>query len=57
MKQSERHGFVSISTIAARRWSGAGEGVNVCPGTPPASSQAVIEASEEFGFGDEKLSR
>lgn len=32
-----------------------GDGANVCPGTPSASFQAVMDASEEFGLGDGKL--
>jgi uroporphyrinogen-III decarboxylase len=29
-----------------------GDGANVCPGTPPESFQAVMEAAEEFGMGE-----
>ena len=34
-----------------------GDGANVCPGTPPASFQAMMDAVEEFGLGDGKLPR
>lgn len=29
-----------------------GDGANVCPGTPLASFQAIMEAAEEYGLGD-----
>ena len=32
-----------------------GDGANVCPGTPLASFQAIMEAAEEYGLGDGKL--
>ena len=32
-----------------------GDGANVCPGTPPASFQAILEATEEYGLGDGRL--
>jgi uroporphyrinogen-III decarboxylase len=32
-----------------------GDGANVCPGTPPASFQAIMDASEEFGLDDGRL--
>ena len=34
-----------------------GDGANVCPGTPPASFRAVMEAAEEFGLGNGRLPR
>ncbi len=34
-----------------------GDGANVCPGTPLASFQAIMDAAEEFGLGDGKLPR
>ena len=33
------------------------DGATVCPGTPPASFSAVMEAAEEFGLGDGRLPR
>jgi hypothetical protein len=32
-----------------------GDGANVCPGTPLASFQAIMDAAEEFGLGGGKL--
>ncbi|NQT53479.1 hypothetical protein HQ576_15580 [bacterium] len=32
-----------------------GDGANVCPGTPPATFAAIMEASEEYGLGDGAL--
>ena len=32
-----------------------GDGANVCPGTPLASFQAIMEAAEEYGLGGGKL--
>jgi uroporphyrinogen-III decarboxylase len=32
-----------------------GNGANVCPGTPLASFQAIMEAAEEYGLGGGKL--
>jgi uroporphyrinogen-III decarboxylase len=34
-----------------------GDGANVCPGTPLASFQAIMDAVEEFGLGDGQLAR
>jgi uroporphyrinogen-III decarboxylase len=34
-----------------------GDGANVCPGTPLASFQAIMDAVEEFGLGDGRLLR
>jgi uroporphyrinogen-III decarboxylase len=34
-----------------------GDGANVCPGTPLASFQAIMEVAEEFGLGNGKLPR
>src|SRR3990172_791566 len=34
-----------------------GDGANVCPGTPAASFQAIMEAVEEFALGDGRLPR
>jgi hypothetical protein len=34
-----------------------GDGANVCPGTPLASFQAVMEAAEEFGMDGNRLPR
>jgi hypothetical protein len=33
------------------------DGAHVCPGTPLASFQAMMDAAEEFGLGDGKLPR
>jgi uroporphyrinogen-III decarboxylase len=32
-----------------------GDGANVCPGTPPASFQAIMDAAEEYAMGDGRL--
>jgi len=32
-----------------------GDGANVCPGTPPASFSAIMEAAEGFGLGNGRL--
>ena len=34
-----------------------GDGANVCPGTPLASFQSMMDAAEEFGLGEGKLPR
>jgi uroporphyrinogen-III decarboxylase len=34
-----------------------GDGANVCPGTPLANFQAIMETAEQFGLGDGRLPR